>query len=50
MLVSDGTSYEYAYGTAFVLMVLLLFIQLACRGIGSLRDGAQWRSRKNKVE
>ncbi|MBS5788724.1 MAG: ABC transporter permease subunit [Clostridioides difficile] len=50
MLVSDGTSFEYAYGTAFVLMILLLFIQLACRGIGSLRDGAQWRSRKNKVE
>jgi phosphate transport system permease protein len=50
MLVTDGASFEYAYGTAFVLMILLLFIHLICRGIGSLREGAQWKSRKNKVD
>ncbi|WP_405321644.1 PstA family ABC transporter permease [Frisingicoccus sp.] len=31
MLVNNGFSLEYAYGTAFVLMLLLLVIQLLCR-------------------
>lgn len=33
MLVNNGFSLEYAYGTAFVLMALLLLIQLICKGI-----------------
>ena len=42
MLVSNGFSLEYAYGTAFVLMAFLLCIQLLCKLISYFRDGAQW--------
>lgn len=42
MLVSNGFSLEYAYGTAFVLMAFLLCIQLLCKLISHFRDGAQW--------
>lgn len=46
MLVVDGASFEYAYGTAFVLISLLLIIHLLCRSIGFFRDGAQWKIKK----
>ena len=42
MLVNNGFSMEYAYGTAFVLMVFLLMIQLLCKSISYFREGAQW--------
>ena len=42
MLVSNGFSLEYAYGTAFVLMAFLLCIQLLCKLISYFREGAQW--------
>ena len=42
MLVNNGFSLEYAYGTAFVLMVFLLCIQLLCKFISYFREGAQW--------
>lgn len=46
MLVNNGFSLEYAYGTAFVLMAFLLCIQLLCKLISYFREGAQWSIRK----
>ncbi len=46
MLVNNGFSLEYAYGTAFVLMVFLLCIQLLCKLISYFREGAGWSFRK----
>lgn len=37
MLVNSGYSLEYAYGTAFILLSLLLCIQLICKLIGCLQ-------------
>ncbi|KIR02877.1 Phosphate transport system permease protein PstA [Lachnospiraceae bacterium TWA4] len=37
MLVNNGYSLDYAYGTAFVLMALLLIIQLICKFISYCR-------------
>ncbi len=37
MLVNNGFSLDYAYGTAFVLMMFLLMIQILCKGITYLR-------------
>lgn len=42
MLVSNGFSLEYAYGTAFVLMAFLLIIQLLCKLVSYFRDDAGW--------
>lgn len=36
-LVNNGFSLDYAYGTAFVLMFLLLLIQLICKFVTSIR-------------
>jgi phosphate transport system permease protein len=46
ILVTDGISLEYAYGTAFVLLLLLLIIHLFVRGVGLFREGGQWRWRR----
>lgn len=43
ILVNEGLSLENAYGTAFVLMVLLLIINGLCRLIGIWREGASWK-------
>lgn len=48
MLVNNGFSLEYAYGTAFVLMVFLLCIQLLCKLISYFREGAGWSFRKQE--
>ena len=37
MLVNNGFSLEYAYGTAFVLLLLLLSIQFVCKLILYIR-------------
>ena len=37
ILVNNGFSLDYAYGTAFVLMLFLLIIQLICKFITYLR-------------
>lgn len=37
MLVNNGFSLEYAYGTAFVLMLFLLLIQLCCKFVTYIR-------------
>lgn len=37
MLVNNGFSLDYAYGTAFVLMLFLLIIQILCKFISYLR-------------
>lgn len=39
ILVNNGFSLDYAYGTAFVLMLLLLIIQLICKFISYVRRG-----------
>lgn len=39
MLVNNGFSLEYAFGTAVVLMVFLLMIQLGCKALHFLRKG-----------
>lgn len=38
MLVNNGFSLEYAFGTAFVLMAFLLLVQLLCKGITRLQE------------
>lgn len=38
ILVNEGLSVEMAYGTAFVLMVLVLLINLVCHFIGNFED------------
>ena len=38
-LVNNGFSLDYAYGTAFVLMLLLLIIQLICKFVTYMRKG-----------
>ena len=38
MLVNNGFSLEYAYGTAFVLMAFLLCIHLICKVISYFMD------------
>ena len=38
-LVNNGFSLDYAYGTAFVLMLLLLIIQLLCKFVTYMRKG-----------
>lgn len=43
ILVTDGISFEYAYGTAFVLMLLLIVIHLFVRVVAYFREGGQWR-------
>ena len=48
MLVNNGFSLEYAYGTAFVLMAFLLLIQLLCKVAAHFREGAQWSVRKQE--
>ena len=37
MLVNNGFSLDYAYGTAFVLMLFLLLIQIICKCITYIR-------------
>lgn len=37
MLVNNGFSLDYAYGTAFVLMLFLLIIQVICKCITYMR-------------
>lgn len=44
MLVNEGLSVEMAYGTAFVLIVILLMINLICRFIGDFKEGAKWKN------
>ena len=39
MLVNNGFSLDYAYGTAFVLMLFLLLIQLVCKFVAYRRRG-----------
>ena len=39
ILVNNGFSLDYAYGTAFVLMLLLLIIQLICKFVTYIRKG-----------
>lgn len=39
ILVNNGFSLDYAYGTAFVLMLLLLVIQLICKFVTYVRKG-----------
>lgn len=48
MLVNNGFSLEYAYGTAFVLMAFLLCIQLLCKLAAYFREGAQWSLRRQE--
>lgn len=48
MLVNNGFSIEYAYGTAFVLMALLLIIQILCKSIAYFHEGAEWKFRKKR--
>lgn len=48
MLVNNGFSLEYAYGTAFVLMAMLLIIQLLCKSAAYFHEGAEWKFRKNR--
>lgn len=43
ILVTDGISVEYAYGTAFILLLLVLIIHLFVRSIGYFREGGEWR-------
>lgn len=43
ILVTDGISLEYAYGTAFVLLLLLLVIHFLVRAAGFFREGGQWK-------
>lgn len=43
ILVTDGISVEYAYGTAFVLLLLVLVIHLGVRSLSFFREGGQWR-------
>ena len=38
VLVNEGLSAEMAYGTAFVLIVIVLLINLTCHFIGSFED------------
>lgn len=47
-LVTNGISVEYAYGTAFVLLLLVLIIHLGVRSVGFLREGGQWRWQSRK--
>ena len=44
VLVNEGISVEMAYGTAFVLIVLLLIINIICHFIGDFREGEKWKS------
>lgn len=39
ILVNNGFSLDYAYGTAFILMLLLLIIQLICKFVTYIRKG-----------
>ena len=48
MLVNNGYSLEYAYGTAFVLMAMLLIIQLLCKVVAYFHEGAKWEFKKNR--
>lgn len=43
ILVNDGISIEHAYGTASVLMFLLLSINIICRILERFREGAGWK-------
>jgi len=38
ILVNEGLSVEMAYGTAFVLIVIVLLINLICHLVGNLED------------
>jgi phosphate transport system permease protein len=38
ILVNEGLSVEMAYGTAFVLIVIVLFINIACHFTGKNED------------
>lgn len=38
ILVNEGLSVEMAYGTAFVLIVIVLFINLICHFVGNIED------------
>ncbi len=46
ILVINGISVEFAYGTAFVLLVLILLIHFAVRGTAFFREGGEWRWRR----
>ena len=41
MLISEGLSVEMAYGTAFVLIVIVLLINIVCRYIGEYKGSAK---------
>ncbi len=43
MLVNEGLSVDMAYGTAFVLIVILLMINLICHFVGDFKEGAKWK-------
>lgn len=44
ILVNEGLSIEMAYGTAFVLIVLVLVINLVCHFIGDFKEGVKWKN------
>jgi len=48
LLVNQGISLDNSYGTALVLVVLLLSVNIICRALEHLRDGADWRFGKGK--
>ncbi|MCL2398983.1 MAG: ABC transporter permease subunit [Defluviitaleaceae bacterium] len=48
ILVNEGISFENAYGSALILMFLLLGINIFCRILEHLREGADWRFGKGK--
>jgi len=48
ILINEGISLENAYGTALVLMLILLVTNIICRILEYLREGAEWRFGKGK--
>jgi len=48
LLINEGISIENAYGSALVLMLLLLGMNIICRILEHLREGADWRFGKGK--
>lgn len=46
MLVSNGYSMEYAYGTALVLLGFLLTVHFLCKAVAYFREGAGWKIRR----
>jgi phosphate transport system permease protein len=48
ILVNEGISLENAYGSALLLMLLLLGTNIVCRLLEHLREGADWRFGKGK--